>query len=149
MNEVKHSEDGYVNVRRGRLGSVDVYEVTDDELEKLAKGTTASVDLAFSIFLLTLAFSCVVVLTTTKPMWNSEYIYVIVGFTSLVFGIYFLIMWRKSKTDANKLIKKIKERIPAPDDSDEIKKPFVNAPTYSNARKGRQERRRFKSRSIR
>ena len=40
-------------VRRGRVDSVDLYEVKENELELLEKGSPASLQLNFSIFLLT------------------------------------------------------------------------------------------------
>ena len=48
-----------LRVRRGRVESVDLYEIKDTELDTLEKGTPADLQLNFAIFLLSLAFSAI------------------------------------------------------------------------------------------
>ena len=56
-------------VRRGRVDSVDLYEVKKNELELLEKGAPESLQLNFSIFLFSIAFSAIITLTTATAKW--------------------------------------------------------------------------------
>ena len=48
------SDEKHLVVRRGRVDSVDLYEVKENELELLEKGAPATLQLNFAIFLYSL-----------------------------------------------------------------------------------------------
>jgi len=100
-------------VRRGRVDSVDLYEVKENELELLEKGSPANLQLNFSIFLLSIAFSAVLTLTTATvktPVW--ETVYVVVAVVGFLLGIYLLLIWWKTYTSIKKIVARIRARIP-------------------------------------
>jgi len=43
-------DDSKLRVRRGRVESVDLYEIKDTELDELEKGTPAELQLNFAVF---------------------------------------------------------------------------------------------------
>jgi hypothetical protein len=115
-----------VRVRRGRVGSVDLYEVKDSELDILEKGSPADIQLNFSIFLFSIAVSCGTCLATatfTKPKVESLFTTVtVIGFLG---GAYLLIAWARNRTSLKTLCHEIRQRIPAevsaPPDAESLK----------------------------
>ena len=63
-------DDEKLLVRRGRVGSVDLYEVKEHELELLEKGSTATLQFNFAIFLFSTAITCIVALVTSNFKWQ-------------------------------------------------------------------------------
>ena len=105
-------DDTTVQVRRARVGSIDIYEIKDSELEILEKGGPAETQFNFAVFLLTLAFSSIIALST------ATFESVIIQFTSVVVavvgslgGLYLLIQWKRTKTSVSKLAKDIRNRM--------------------------------------
>jgi hypothetical protein len=100
-------------VRRGRVDSVDLYEVKENELELLEKGSPASLQLNFSIFLLSIAFSAILTLTTaTVSIPLLETTYVVVAVVGLLVGFYLLLSWYRTQKSIAKVIATIRKRIP-------------------------------------
>ena len=100
-------------VRRGRVDSVDLYEVKENELELLEKGSPATLQLNFAIFLLSMAFSSIVALLTTEVKWPIVKIFfVVITVVGILLGLYLLLSWWKTRTSIKEVIKKIKDRIP-------------------------------------
>ncbi|MCY3625707.1 MAG: hypothetical protein OXG75_06940, partial [Candidatus Dadabacteria bacterium] len=80
-----------VSVRVARVGSIDIYEVKDSELEILEKGGSVGTQFNFAVFLLTLAFSSITSLfTTTFKAEIVRTIFVVVAVVGLVLGVYLL-----------------------------------------------------------
>ena len=48
-----------VKIRRGRVSSVDLYEIKDSELDQLEAGSPATLQLNFSIFLLHFSYMAI------------------------------------------------------------------------------------------
>lgn len=100
-------------VRRGRVDSVDLYEVKENELELLEKGSPANLQLNFAIFLLSLAFSGVLTLTTaTVKAPILETVYIVVSVVGFFLGLYLLLIWWKTQTSIRKIVATIRARIP-------------------------------------
>jgi len=100
-------------VRRGRVESVDLYEIKDSELDLLEKGSPADLQLVFAIFLLTLAFSGFCTLATATFIDNTiKTIFIVVTVIGIVLGIYFLIAWGTNRTSLKKIADQIRHRIP-------------------------------------
>lgn len=100
-------------VRRGRVESVDLYEIKDSELDLLEKGTPAELQLNFSIFLLSLAFSAIAsLLTATFPSRTIETTFIVISVIGILGGVYLMIIWSRTRSAVKQLCKKIRERIP-------------------------------------
>jgi len=112
-----------LKVRRGRVDSVDLYEIKDSELDLLEKGSPAGLQLNFAIFLLSLAFSAICALTTaTFASSKIETVFILVSVVGIIGGCYLLISWCLTRRSVNDLCKRIRDRIPPeaiPPDSEE------------------------------
>lgn len=108
-----------LRVRRGRVDSVDLYEVKENELELLENGEPTSLQLNFAIFLLSIAFSGILTLCTAtfaQPILQNTFLFVsIIG---IIGGLYLLLMWWKGRKSIKTVIQTIKNRI-QPDFVDE------------------------------
>jgi hypothetical protein len=106
------TESTPLRVRRGRVASVDLYEVKDSELDILEKGSPSSIQLNFAIFLLSLAFSSIVTLcTATFKSGITQTIFVVVAVIGVLMGFYLLISWWRTRTSITAVVKGIRERI--------------------------------------
>ena len=113
--------DSFVKVRRGRVESVDLYEIKDSELDILEQGTPATLQLNFAIFLFSTAFTSIGALATATFINDvTKNIFLFISIIGIILGIYLLIAWLKNKKSARTVIKRIRERI------------AVSAEKYSN-----------------
>ena len=100
-------------VRRGRVDSVDLYEVKENELELLEKGSPSSLQLNCSVFLFSIAFSAILTLATATIKWPiMETVFVVVAVIGVLLGIYLFISWWKTKASIVSIISTIRNRIP-------------------------------------
>ncbi|MFC4720946.1 hypothetical protein ACFO5O_01325 [Geojedonia litorea] len=105
--------DKPLRVRRGRVDSVDLYEVKEHELEILENGDTNSIYLNFAIFLLSSAVSCVLAISTAK--FVSELIqncFLFVTIIGFIGGLFLLILWWRGRKSIKTIVSRIKNRIP-------------------------------------
>jgi hypothetical protein len=101
-----------LRIRRGRVESVDLYEIKDSELDLFRKGSPADLHLNFAIFLLSLAFSAIIALNTAKFSNDNMHIAVIVvAVVGILMGVYLLISWANNRTSLSTVCDRIKERI--------------------------------------
>jgi hypothetical protein len=113
---VKHnsplSDEKQLIVRRGRVDSVDLYEVKENELELLEKGSPTTLQLNFAIFLFSIALTCIIALATTTFKWPIvESIFTFISVIGVLMGAYLLISWWRKKTSIAEVISRIKNRI--------------------------------------
>ncbi len=107
------SEQTSPRIRVGRVGSVDLYEIKDMELEQLEKGSPADLQFNFAIFLLSLAFAAICSLATaTFPNQDVKVAFILVVIVGIVLGGYLLISWIRTRVSISNLCKTIRERIP-------------------------------------
>ena len=104
--------DKTLPVRRARVGSIDIYEIKDSELEILEKGGPAETQFNFAVFLITLAFSSIIALSTatfkTDIIQNT---FVVVAVVGSLGGLYLFIQWERTKTSVRNLAKEIRNRM--------------------------------------
>lgn len=103
-------------VRRGRVGSVDLYEITDSELDTLEKGSPANMQLNFAVFLLAVAFAAIIALCTAE--FNNQTIeiaFIVVSVVGILLGLYFLISCFRNHTSTKTICSKIRNRISSPE----------------------------------
>jgi hypothetical protein len=102
-----------LRVRRGRVDSVDLYEIKDSELDLLEKGSPAGLELNFAIFLLSVAFSAIATLSTaTFKSQRIEMSFMFISVVGIVLGAYLLLSWLRTRSTVNELCKEIRSRIP-------------------------------------
>jgi len=102
-----------ITIRRGRVESVDLYEIKENELELLEKGAPSSLFLNFSIFLLSLAFASITTLSTaTFATPSIQTLFIVVAVIGVLVGGFLLILWWKTKESISQVIQQIKNRIP-------------------------------------
>ncbi len=99
-------------IRRARVDSLDLYEITEDELNILEHGSPGSLYLLFSTFLLSMAISFFVSLLTTKIESDRLFmVFVSVTILGFIIGIILLILWVKEYRSSTSVAHKIRERM--------------------------------------
>lgn len=119
MTKNTNSEKPF-KVRRGRVDSVNLYEVKENELDILENGEPTSLQLNFSIFLLSLAFSGILTLCTatfSSQLIQNIFLFAVVVGTLL--GLYLLLIWWKGRKSIMSVIQTIKDRIPPETNTDD------------------------------
>ena len=100
-------------IRKGKVDSLTIYEISEGELETIERGSPSSTYLNFSIFLLSIATSFLVTLLiddfNDKPKVFT--IFTIITVVGYIVGIVLIILWWQTKNDVNEVLKKIKERV--------------------------------------
>src|SRR5947209_8140713 len=96
-------------IKRGRVDSLLLYEITESELDTLETGSPSSVQLNFAIFLLSTAVSFLTTLLSTQitseRLFNVFFIIVVLGFIS---GAFMLIMWWRAHRSSADVFKRIR-----------------------------------------
>ena len=116
-NPSKPGDEKQLRVRRGRVDSVDLYEIKDTELSQFEHGSPGDLYLNFAIFLLSLAFSAFSALCTatfTNPTTKTTFIVVVV--VGVLVGVFLLLLWNRHRGSLRGLCKTVRGRIP-PDDA--------------------------------
>ena len=103
-----------LRIRRGRVDSVDLYEIKDSELDLLEKGSPAGLYLNFAIFLVSIAFSALAALCTTTTFKYAimQTVFVVVMVVGFLMGALLLILWYRGRGDVAEVIRGIRNRIP-------------------------------------
>jgi len=109
---IRSSENERLFINKGKLRSLNVYEVTESELENLERGGSDSILLNFAIFSFSVAISFLATLLTTKIESDRVYmIFFIVMILGFFCGVILLVLWWKNKISMGDLIEKIRRRI--------------------------------------
>ena len=100
-------------IRRGKIGSLIIYEISESELQQLEKGNPDSIFLTLSIALLSIAISFTTTLLTTK-IDNDRLFLVFISLTiiSYIIGIILGIIWFGKRKTTKSIVKSIKSRLP-------------------------------------
>jgi len=110
-----HTDSKPLEVRCGRVKSVDLYEIKDSELDLLEKGSPADIQLNFAIFLLSLASSNIASLcTATFKSDMVQIVFIMVTVVGVFMGLYLLISWWRTRTSISKVVGLIKGRMDMP-----------------------------------
>ena len=113
MSQTEHTSTDQITVTRGKFDSLSIYEVTDNELEVLEKGSPSSTYLNFSVFLLSIGFSFLItVLTVDVASIKIFTSFVLITITGIILGAVLLVLWYRESDTTSEVIKKIKNRIP-------------------------------------
>ena len=109
----EHSGDKPFKIKRGRVDSLSLYEITEHELVTLENGSPSSLYLNFSLLLLTTATSFLIsLLTTTIESDRTYFTFVILVVVGYVLGILLGIIWWRTRQSVSEITKRIRSRIP-------------------------------------
>jgi hypothetical protein len=101
-------------VRRGRIDWLNIYEISEAELELLARGSADSLYLNFAIFLLSVSASFIVsLMTTTIESGRVFTVFVVLAVVGAVNGGVLLALWYMSYRSVSGLVETIKRRLPS------------------------------------
>jgi hypothetical protein len=100
-------------IRRAVVLELRIYEITESELDRLARGPSASLFLNFALTLLPISLTLLLTLTTTRI--DSIYLfatYVAVAAVTMILGLLLLALWWRSHSSQVGLIEEIRNRMP-------------------------------------
>ena len=104
---------GSIRIRRGRVDSLLLYEVSEHELDTLGRGMPASLFLNFGIALLSIGCSFFISLVTVQI--DSDRIFIVFISTFMIcfiVGVILMCLWYRNRQSSATILKKIKSRIP-------------------------------------
>ncbi len=110
-NTNTNTQNDSVSIRRGRIGSVDVYEVTETELFILERGDSNTTHLSIAFFLLGSFVSLIIAIYTCTFTPTSKTVFYALTAGSLTGGLSFAYFWRKGMSDIKAIIDKVKSRL--------------------------------------
>lgn len=100
-------------IRRGRLDSLNIFDVTKEELDALERGSPVSVFLNLAIFVLSVAISFSASLLTTEiPSDRTFIVFVVVTVVGYIAGATFLLLWFFTRKSIKSVVENIRKRLP-------------------------------------
>ena len=106
--------NGYapLKVRRGCVDSISIYEIKEDELDTLERGTYMDVQFNFAIFLLSSSITAIGTLSSAEFKSRIlETIFVFISVGGIIGAIVLFALWYSSKKPIKQTITKIRKRI--------------------------------------
>ena len=105
-------------IRRGRVDSLTIYEITDHELDVLAAGSPSSIYLNFSVALLSVFASSVLALVTaTFISTATQTVAILLAIVCGIAGLLLLVLWKRSHRSIAGIVKRIQDRCPQSEES--------------------------------
>ncbi len=99
-------------IRRGRVDSLNIYEVKEHELELLEKGAGGTLQFNFAIFLFSTALTCIAAIATADFKWDlAKTIFTFIIVVGLLFGSYLMLNWWRTRTSLKEIVSVIRSRI--------------------------------------
>jgi hypothetical protein len=137
MSTEDHNGEKSVPVKRGRVDSLSLYEITEDELDQLAIGSPSSLHLNFAVFFLSIAFSFLITLLSTKIESDRTFtVFVVILVVTTVAGSREMLLWWRAHKTTPDIIKRIRDRLP----SEEPAPPKKGKPAKKGADKGKSQK---------
>ena len=112
MEQAEGPTEKQPKIRRGRVDSLSLYEITDYELDVLTTGSPSSIFLNFAIFLISVASSFLVALLSTTIANRVFTVFVVVTVLGFIIGIVLIGLWARNRKSMSEIIRRIKARIP-------------------------------------
>jgi Flp pilus assembly protein TadB len=101
-------------VRIAPVGELNVYQVTESELDELAKGGTSSLWLNFALALLPTGVGIVVTMRSSQLSDTNFVLFTCVAVILFVIGAICFVVWVVGYKSSRKLVEQIKRRMPPP-----------------------------------
>lgn len=99
-------------IKKGKVDSLTIYEVTESELEAIETGSPNSNFLNFGIALVTIAISFLITLLTVEIVNMRLFIvFTLVTIVGFVVGGILLFIWYRTKSNIELIFTKIRDRI--------------------------------------
>jgi hypothetical protein len=99
-------------IRRGRIDSFALYEISEQELDVLEKGSPSALQLNFSIALLSVAASFLVTVLSQPLEGKIFLVFVVVVSVGTALGAYLMFVWARNRTSVSSTIRRIRGRLP-------------------------------------
>ena len=108
-----HDAPQLPRIRRAPIRALNIYEVSDAQLESLERGSPDSVFLNFAVFLLSLALSfTVTIITTTIGSVLALVFFCVIIVVGYAGGVLLLIVWLWTHKSSKHVIQEIRRRLP-------------------------------------
>jgi len=100
-------------IKKGKVDSLTIYEITDGELETIERGSPNSTLFNIGIALISIALSFFTTILTVdlKNKPQLFIIFTIITVAGFIIGIVLMILWVKVKNDVDEVISRIRDRI--------------------------------------
>jgi hypothetical protein len=106
------ADDQLPEIRRVRISSLTIYEISESELDTLGRGSPDSVFLTFAVFLLSVAISFSVVLATLTITSDRGFqVLVILTLIGYLGGLILLAVWWRNHQSTKAIIESIRNRL--------------------------------------
>jgi hypothetical protein len=109
----KTGVDDLPKIRRGRVQSVSIYEMSEDELEILESGSKSEALLNLFVSAATTAASFLATLSTVdltdKPITRT--VFIVIAVVGTFSSIILLVLWLRAKNDRIEVVNRIRNRI--------------------------------------
>ena len=105
-------DDPLPAIRRARLDTLTIWEISEAELQAIENGSPDSLFLNFAIFLLSVAISFSATLATTKITIDRIFqVFVIITVVGYLGGTILFAMWWRSHKSTRSITRTIRERL--------------------------------------
>ena len=113
MAKTNINSDFSPEIRRARIDCLNIYEISEGELETLEKGSPGSIFLNFAIFIFGVIITLLTSILTTKIESNvTSIIFIVLIIIGLISGTFLLILWSRNYKSISKLVVTIRKRLP-------------------------------------
>jgi len=108
-----NKEGEIVKVKRARYDSLELFDVSENELTIIERGSPSSTYLNFAIFLLSIAISFLTTLLTVDLKENQTLftVFTVICVLGFMVGLFLIIIWHRSKNEFDEVLKKIRDRM--------------------------------------
>lgn len=114
MSDIENSGEKPFKIKRGRVDSLSLFEITEHELNILESGSPSSLFLNFALLLLSAATSFLITLTSTTISSDRVFaVFTIIAVTGYIAGIVLFMLWWRNRQSTATIIKRIRQRIPS------------------------------------
>lgn len=112
MTQTTSRQPSGPRIRRAKYDSLSIYEITEDELDALQKGSTESLFLNFAVFTITTATAFLIALLTTTITNNRTFeVFVIITVLGFLSGIILIVLWLRERRSSKSVCQKIRARM--------------------------------------
>jgi hypothetical protein len=123
-----HSSSADLRIRRGKVDSLSLYEITESELETLERGSPSSLLFNLSVALISTSCSFFISLMSAEITSDRTFmVFVVIVVVGGVAGFVLGLLWWRTRQDVGEIILRIKKRIPSEDDERIEQDPEANA----------------------
>lgn len=104
------NEQDQITVNRAKYDEITLYEISEEELDTIERGSPSSNYLSFSLVLLSTFASFLASLLLADVQGKTYTFFVVITVVSGIVGTILLILWRQSNKSSKKIFIKIRSR---------------------------------------